>query len=144
MRFQCKSCKGIVAVPNKDLGIKSQCGHCGEMVTVPKSRLVNGAVIADFIILKRLNTGKTEVTYLAHQMTVDREVLLKVLKGKPAKDTENVVEFIKEIRKKAKNPDPQPCEPIAVGEDEGIFYQAYKLHRNKRELNKILKSEIKG
>lgn len=124
MRFQCPFCQGIVAVPNTDLGIDCQCGHCAEIVTVPSYRLSTGAVIADFIILEELGRGGMGIVYLAHQMTLDRPAALKILSDAYAGDTEFVVDFIKEARAAAKLNHPHIVQAYAVGEDEGVFFFA--------------------
>jgi len=124
MRFQCPFCQGIVAVSNTDVGIDCQCGHCGEVVTVPSYRLSTGAVIADFIILEELGRGGMGIVYLAHQMTLDRPAALKILSDAYAGDTEFVVDFIKEARAAAKLNHPHIVQAYAVGEDEGVFFFA--------------------
>lgn len=124
MRFQCPFCRGIVAVDNADLGIDVQCGHCGEVVTVPYSRVTTGAVIADFIILEELGRGGMGIVYLTHQISLDRPAALKVLSDTYANNAEFVVNFIKEARAAAKLNHPHIVQAYAVGEDEGIFYFA--------------------
>jgi len=124
MRFRCPFCQGIVAVGNEDLGIDCQCGHCGEIVTVPTSRVATGAVISDFIIIEELGRGGMGIVYLAHQMTLDRPAALKILADQYAGDPEYVVDFIKEARAAAKLNHPHIVQAYAVGEDEGIFFFA--------------------
>jgi serine/threonine protein kinase len=113
-----------VAVDNSDLGIDVQCGHCGEVVTVPYSRVTTGAVIADFIILEELGRGGMGIVYLTHQISLDRPAALKVLSDTYANNAEFVVNFIKEARAAAKLNHPHIVQAYAVGEDEGIFYFA--------------------
>lgn len=127
MRFQCPFCRGIVAVENSDLGIDVQCGYCGEVVTVPYSRVATGSVIADFIILQELGRGGMGVVYLTHQISLDRPAALKVLSDNYANNAEFVVNFIKEARSAAKLNHPHIVQAFAVGEDEGIFYFAMEF-----------------
>ena len=124
MRFRCPFCQGIVAVANTDVGTDCQCGHCGEIVTVPSYRLSTGAVIADFIVLEELGRGGMGIVYLAHQITLDRPAALKILSDAYAGDTEFVVDFIKEARSAAKLNHPHIVQAYAVGEDEGVFFFA--------------------
>jgi len=79
MRFQCPFCQGIVAVPNTDLGIECQCGHCSEIVKAPPYRLSPGAIISDFIIMEEIGRGGMGIVYRAHQITLDRPAALKIL-----------------------------------------------------------------
>ena len=140
MRFQCPFCQGIVAVPNTDVGIDCQCGHCGEVVSVPSYRLSTSAVIADFIILEELGRGGMGIVYLAHQMTLDRPAALKILSDAYAGDPEFVVDFIKEARAAAKLNHPHIVQAYAVGEDEGVFFFAME-HIDGETMKTYLKRE---
>lgn len=124
MRFQCPFCRFIVAVDNDDCGIDVQCGQCGEIITVPLSRLSTGSVIADFIILEEIGSGGMGVVYRAHQISLDRPSALKILSDRYARNAEYVVGFIREARAAAKLNHPHIVQAYAVGEDEGIFYFA--------------------
>ena len=124
MRFQCPFCQGVVSVANSEMGADCQCGHCGEIVSVPTSRVATGAVISDFIILEELGRGGMGVVYLAHQITLDRPSAVKVLAGAYAESPEFVVDFIKEARAAAKLNHPHIVQAYAVGEDEGIYFFA--------------------
>lgn len=124
MRFQCPYCRGIVAVENSDLGDEVQCGHCGDVVVVPSSRVASGAVVNDFIVLEEIGKGGMGVVYLAYQISLDRSAALKVLHENFANNAEFVVGFIKEARAAAKLNHPHIVQAYAVGEDEGAFYFA--------------------
>ncbi len=140
MRFQCPFCQGVVAVANTDLGTECQCGHCGEIVTVPSYRLATGAVIADFIILEELGRGGMGIVYLAHQITLDRPAALKILSEAFADNSEFVVDFIKEARAAAKLNHPHIVQAYAVGEDEGVFFFAME-HIDGETMKTYLKRE---
>lgn len=140
MRFQCPFCRGIVAVENNDLGQNVQCGHCGEIVTVPFSRLATGAVISDFIILEELGRGGMGIVYLAHQISLDRPAAVKILAEHYANNAEFVVNFIKEARAAAKLNHPHIVQAYAVGEDEGIFFFAME-HIDGETMKQVLKRE---
>lgn len=101
-----------------------QCGHCDEVVTVPRSRFATGSVIGDFIILEEIGRGGMGVVYLAHQISLDRPAGLKILQENYANNPEFVVNFIKEARSAAKLNHPHIVQAYAVNEDEGVFYFA--------------------
>lgn len=124
MRFQCSKCRGVVAVENTDCGSMVQCGHCGAIVQVPKTRFSAGSVIADFIIIREIGRGGMGVVYLAHQITLDRPAAVKILSEKYANNAEFVTGFIKEARAAAKLNHPHIVQAYAVGEDDGLFYFA--------------------
>lgn len=140
MRFQCPFCRGIVAVENSDMGSDVQCGHCGEVVTVPCSRLATGAVIADFIILEELGRGGMGIVYLAHQISLDRPAAVKILADTYANNAEFVVNFIKEARVAAKLNHPHIVQAYAVGEDEGVFFFAME-HIDGETMKQVLRRE---
>lgn len=140
MRFQCPFCRGIVSVDNTDMGTDVQCGHCGERVTVPTSRVATGAVIGDFIILRELGRGGMGIVYLAHQISLDRPAGLKILAENYANNAEFVVGFIKEARSAAKLNHPNIVQAYAVGEDEGIFYFAME-YIDGETMKNVLKRE---
>ncbi len=140
MRFQCPFCRGIVAVDNNDMGSDVQCGHCGEVVTVPCSRLATGAVIADFIILEELGRGGMGIVYLAHQVSLDRPAAVKILADSFANNAEFVVNFIKEARAAAKLNHPHIVQAYAVGEDEGVFYFAME-HIDGETMKQVLRRD---
>ncbi len=140
MRFQCPFCRGIVAVENGDMGTDVQCGHCGEIVTVPCSRLATGAVISDFIILEELGRGGMGIVYLAHQISLDRPAAVKILADNFTNNAEFVVNFIKEARAAAKLNHPHIVQAYAVGEDEGIFYFAME-HIDGETMKQVLRRE---
>lgn len=140
MRFQCPFCRGIVAVENSDMGSDVQCGHCGEVVTVPCSRLATGAVIADFIILEELGRGGMGIVYLAHQISLDRPAAVKILADNFANNAEFVVNFIKEARAAAKLNHPHIVQAYAVGEDEGVFFFAME-HIDGETMKQVLRRD---
>jgi len=124
MQFICPYCRGVVAVDDGDHGQDVQCGHCGEIVTAPLSRVATNAVIGDFIILEEIGRGGMGVVYFAHQISLDRPAALKVLAEQYARNSEFVVGFIKEARAAAKLNHPHIVQAYAVGEDNGIYYFA--------------------
>ncbi len=140
MRFQCPFCRGIVAVNNTQVGEEVQCGHCDEVVTVPRSRFASGAVIGDFIILEELGRGGMGVVYLAHQISLDRPAALKILQENYANNAEFVVNFIQEARSAAKLNHPHIVQAYAVGEDEGVYYFAME-HIDGETMKSVLKRD---
>ena len=140
MRFQCPFCRSIVAVDNSDCGIDVQCGNCGEVVTVPYSRVATGSVISDFIILEEIGRGGMGIVYKAHQISLDRPAALKVLSDTYANNAEFVVGFIKEARAAAKLNHPHIVQAYAVGEDDNIFYFAME-YIDGETMKSVLKRE---
>ena len=88
MRFQCPSCKKIVAAPDGQFGKKMNCPNCNCPVVTPESAFGAGIVIGDFIIIKQLGAGGAGVVFLAHQISLDRPAALKIIK-EASSDTQN-------------------------------------------------------
>lgn|GEM_PF-1660489 len=124
MRFQCHKCKGIVAIDDSEFGKPVGCGHCQNVTMVPESRFSKGAVVNDFVIQDVLGTGGMGKVYLAHQVSLDRPVALKILLEKYAEEKEFIIDFIKEARAAARLNHPNIVQSYAVGAEEGIYFFA--------------------
>jgi serine/threonine protein kinase len=124
LRFQCEKCKGIVAIDNDECGKPVGCGHCSKITMVPETRFSKSAVINDFVIQDVLGTGGMGKVYLAHQLSLDRPVALKILLEQFADEKEFVVDFIKEARAAARLNHPHIVQAYAVGADEGVYFFA--------------------
>ncbi len=124
MRFQCHKCKGIVAIDDSEFGKPVGCGHCQNVTMVPESRFSKGAVVNDFVIRDVLGTGGMGKVYLAHQVSLDRPVALKILLEKYAEEKEFIIDFIKEARAAARLNHPNIVQSYAVGAEEGVYFFA--------------------
>ena len=91
---------------------------------VPESRFSKGAVVNDFVIRDVLGTGGMGKVYLAHQVSLDRPVALKILLEKYAEEKEFIIDFIKEARAAARLNHPNIVQSYAVGAEEGIYFFA--------------------
>ncbi|MCM8534673.1 MAG: protein kinase [Lentisphaeraceae bacterium] len=124
MKFSCSHCGGITEVGV----IESEyvgCGHCEEVVEVPKNRFDKGAVIAgDFVILEQIGIGGMGLVFKAHQISLERIVALKILKDSFSQDEKFINGFITEARSAAKLRHSNIVQAYAVGYDEGVFYIA--------------------
>lgn len=138
MKFQCPFCQAINLVDFEDCGTNVACATCGSVVTVPPSRVSTSSVISDFIILEELGRGGMGVVYLAHQISLDRAVALKILAEQYARNSEFIVGFFKEARAAAKLNHPHIVQAYAVGEDNGIFFFAME-NIDGQTLKQILK-----
>lgn len=125
MQFQCSKCQKIIDVEKDRLGQAVACGSCKSVFAVPYNQTDNGAVIgSDFVIQKELGTGGMGKVYLAHQISLDRQVALKILNEEYAKDAKFVDDFLREARAAASLNHPNIVQAYAVGESDGLFYFA--------------------
>lgn len=140
MRFQCPHCQGIVAIEDAECGEPVGCGHCGEITMVPKTRFSPGVLIGDFIIRDVLGHGGMGTVYLAHQLSLDRPVALKILMEQLSRNSDFIVDFVKEARAAASLNHPNIVQSYAVGEEGGIYYFAMEYVEGKT-LKQLLETE---
>jgi hypothetical protein len=131
VRFQCPHCHQIVDIDDGECGQPVGCGNCGNITVVPASRFAPGAVINDFIVKDILGRGGMGMVYLAHQMTLDRPVALKILMDEFANNSAFIVDFVKEARAAARLNHPNIVQSYAVGEEDGIYYFAMEYVEGK-------------
>jgi serine/threonine protein kinase len=122
VRFQCTHCDQIVSVSNSDLGSVVTCGHCNGQEQVPSQRFSPRVVINDYVIIKKIGIGRLASVYLAHQMTLDRKVALKILSQELADDSDFIIDFFKEARSAGRLNHPNIVQAYAVNEEDGIYY----------------------
>ena len=141
MRFRCPFCFYTVAADDSMRGYLLQCPGCSRELTVPPSRFQDGCVIGDFLIRTKIGTGAVGSVYLATQLSLDRQVALKVLL--PEYSTRNgIQDFLKEARAAATLSHVNLIQSVAVGEEDGICYMAMpyisggsvmdRIHREKQ------------
>lgn len=124
MRFQCEHCFGLVAIDDDAFGQHVACGHCDSIVLVPESRFGKNAVIDDYVIRDVLGRGGMGVVYLAHQLSLDREVALKVLMDQFTQNEDFILDFVREARAAARINHRNVVQAYAVGQEDGIYYLA--------------------
>lgn len=127
MRLQCEKCSGLNAIDEADLGQLVECGHCLEPLQVPEERFAPGVVVKDdFIIEKKIGQGGMGMVFRAYQMSLDRQVALKILMLDRVKE-EGVIDFIREARASSRLTHHNIVSAYAVGESEGVYYLAMEL-----------------
>jgi serine/threonine protein kinase len=100
------------------------CGSCNSEIVVPDSRFAPACIVDDFVIQSVLGRGGMGTVYLAHQLSLERPVALKVLMEEFAQDTEFIVDFVKEARAAARLNHPNIVQSYAVGQEDGVYYFA--------------------
>ena len=127
MRFQCNYCKSLLDIEDGIPGELVVCGQCNATLAVPMSVTSPGAMLGDFAIIRELGSGGMGRVYLAHQVTLDREVALKVLSESFASDDAFIAGFIKEARTAASLNHPNIVQAYAVNCEAGRYYFAMEL-----------------
>ena len=90
---------------------------------IPPGRFDSGCIIGDFVILEKLGAGSIGSVYKATQLSLDRQVALKILS--PEYTTSKGIDaFLREARAAAKLSHTNLVQSYAVGEDDGFCYMA--------------------
>ncbi len=137
LRFACPFCHFQISVEESDAGGRFVCPACGKTVAIPATRFDNGCIIGDFIIQSRIGAGSAGTVFLAQQISLEREVALKVLSHKNMTE-KGVATFLNEARAAAKLSHVNLVQSYAVGEDDGYSYMAMTYIRGE-----TLKSRLK-
>ena len=96
--------------------------------------------LGDFRLLKKLGEGGMGAVYKARQLGVDRDVAIKVLPKRLARDPSFVDRFYREARASARLDHPNIVRGIAVGKERGFHYFAMEYIDGKTTAQFIEKS----
>ena len=122
--FSCSGCGSSLEIDAAETGTRVECPECSATLTVPKAGLGPGATIGGFRIERLLGKGGMGEVYLAKQLTMHRDVALKILPSNLT-DTENDVErFLQEVRTAALLEHPNIVAAHEAGEDNGVYFLA--------------------
>jgi serine/threonine protein kinase len=125
VKFQCVLCLSTYNVSNVQFGESIECPNCTKKIVVPKKAFDRGRVIGgDFVIERILGTGGMGTVYLARQISLEREVALKVLSRKFSEDPKFRLEFQREARAASRLTHSNLVQAYAFGEDEGDLFLA--------------------
>lgn len=123
MRFRCPFCYVAVKADQDCCGYSIACPNCARTVTVPPGRFAPGSIVGDFLIKKKLGAGNSGSVYLATQLSLERQVALKILS--PEYTARHGIEsFLREARSAAKLNHINLVRSFAVGQEDSFFYMA--------------------
>ncbi len=122
--FFCPQCVAKLEIEATAVGTRVQCPQCQNMVTIPPKPLGPGVTIGGFKIKQLLGRGAMGAVYLAHQVSMDRDVALKILPPSITRDKHAVEMFLQEVRLQAKLEHPNIVTAHEAGEDNGVYYLA--------------------
>ncbi|MCM8529961.1 MAG: protein kinase [Lentisphaeraceae bacterium] len=140
MRFQCSHCDQIVSVEDSERGSLVTCGSCDKQDQVPTEQFGARTVINDYVIIKKIGPGRLASVYLAYQMSLDRNVALKILSQELAEDSDFIIDFFREARSAGRLNHPNIVQAYAVSEEDGIYYLVMEYIQGKN-LKQIIEQE---
>ncbi len=125
MKFQCVLCQSTYTVDKMNLGKSIECPNCLKTIVVPKKSYDRSRVIGgNFVIDRVIGSGGMGTVYLAKQISLDRDVALKVLARKFSVDEKFRLEFQREARAASRLTHSNLVQSYAFGEDEGDLFLA--------------------
>ena len=138
MRFQCPFCSFILKdVEMSNLGDKVLCPNCGHQPFIPTDPYGPGRIIGDFIIKEKIGAGSIGTVYFAQQISLDRNVALKIL-SKKYTNSKGMASFLAEARSAAQLIHANLVQALGVGEEEdGTCYMAMTYVRGESVKSKI-------
>ena len=144
MKLFCEDCEKVFTVPaDCEIPGSAACPKCGKEYNVLDEMVFAGKVVGgDFLVESVLGKGGMGEIYLARQLSLDRQVALKILQNKYAGDEEYIQGLFHEARAAAKVNHPNVVQAYAVGEEDGVFYFAMEYIRGET-FKQILQREHK-
>ncbi len=119
------------------LGDKVLCPNCGRQPFIPTDPYGPGRIVGDFLIKEKIGEGSIGAVYFAQQISLDRNVALKIL-SKKYTNAKGMASFLAEARAAAKLSHPNIVQALSVGdEDDGTCYMAMTYVRGETVKSKI-------
>ncbi len=122
--FSCQHCQGKLEIDAVAIGTRIACPRCGTNIEVPRVKPGPGATVGGFKIHKLIGVGGMGEVYLARQLSLDRDVALKLFPPDLASDKDRVQRFLNEIRLLARLEHPNIVTAHEAGEDGGVLFMA--------------------
>lgn len=124
IKFRCPTCDRKLEVDASLSGTAQECPNCHIEVTIPAPVLGPGLVLGGYEIQRSLGRGAMGEVFLATQLSMGREVALKILHAQAVTGSDFVDRFLHEVRLAAQLEHPNIVTAIDAGEDSGIYWFA--------------------
>jgi len=122
--FACPECKAELEVASTAAGSFVLCPQCSKTLTVPRIGPGPGVTIGQFQIQKLIGKGGMGEVYLARQLSLGRDIALKILPASFRGQKARVQRFFKEVKMLAQLDHPNIVAAHEAGEDTDILYLA--------------------
>lgn len=122
--FHCTHCNAKLRINSNAMGSTLNCPECDGEITVPKQTLGPGFVVGGFLIKHKIGQGGMGEVYLARQLSLERDVALKLLPAQYTRQNSFIVRFLKEVHYQAKLDHPNIVTAYDAGEDNGVYFMA--------------------
>ena len=138
--FICPTCAQAIEADASMCGGQASCPGCSASVQIPAFQIGPGTTIGGFRLEKLIGKGGMGEVFQATQLSMDREVAVKILPTSMTGDEEAVQRFLKEARLSARLEHPNIVTVHDAGEDSGCYYYAMSYVRG-RPLDERLEEE---
>jgi len=122
--FYCDHCEAKLRITADAMGSPLVCPECDNELDVPNMSLGPGFVVGGFLIKHKLGEGGMGEVYLATQLSLERDVALKILPSRFTRERSFIVRFLKEVHYQARLDHPNVVATFDAGEDSGVYYMA--------------------
>ena len=123
-KFRCPNCDVKIQADEKLGGQEVICPSCKTSVVVPKISFQVGEIIAGFRLEEWIGSGSMGEVYRATQISMDRDVAIKILRTDLVEDDENIDRFVNEVRILARLDHSNIVTAFEAGEHEGHYFLA--------------------
>ena len=124
INFSCPKCESEIEVERSLAGEKVRCPTCDAKIEIPEVIVHTGQELGGFQIKRLLAFGTAGEVYLATQLSMDRDVALKVFPPSLMTDPDEVEQFFREVRVLGRFNHPNVVTAFEAGESDGIYYMA--------------------
>lgn len=124
IRCACPKCRQKLEVASSAAGAPFNCPSCGETIKLPHNGPGPGTTIGGFRIERLIGIGGMGEVYLAKQLSMDRDVALKILPARLLTEQEVVERFLNEARLLARLEHPNIVTAHEAGQDSGVLFMA--------------------
>jgi len=122
--FNCSHCSAKLRINANAMGSDLGCPECDHEIRVPEMSLGPGFVVGGFLIKHKIGQGGMGEVYLARQLSLERDVALKILPSQFTRENSFIVRFLKEVHYQAKMDHPNIVTAFDAGEDNGVYFMA--------------------
>jgi serine/threonine protein kinase len=111
----CAHCGNAIDVTGLDPGDGITCPYCSKEFSVTRQ-------FGNFLLARHLGSGGMGTVYLGHDMTLKREVAVKVLRPELVSDQKFMATFLREAEVTASLNHPNIVQVYAFGQHENVYY----------------------
>lgn len=122
--FECPICKVEIEADQSMAGDSAVCPNCDGTIMIPLQGISKGMNIGGFELEEKLGTGGMGEVWRAKQLSIDRQVALKILSPGLVNNQEFVGRFLREGKNSGKLDHPNLITAFDAGMDKGVYYLA--------------------